>query len=126
MHIRMCERIGFFLLVIMFLFQCMLSFCELAIMFPFQGLFCCECFLFNVTTTCYNKSSNIVYKFLNPKPITFKVVCFLFLHQGFIEHVELCSNFYGCHLAIGFITMGYSYCCDGHCDNVCGMKLDKV
>jgi len=74
-------------------------------MFPFQGVFCCECFVFNATTTCYNKSSNIVYKFFNLEPITFKVVFFLFLHQCGIEHVELCNNFYGCRLVVGLITM---------------------
>jgi len=110
----------------------MLSFCEPTAMFPFQGVFCYECFVFNATTTCYNKSSDIVCKFLNPKPITFKVVffCFftnvLYCHQCGIEHVELCSNFYGCRMVVGFITMGFSCCCGGHCDNVCGMKLDKV
>jgi hypothetical protein len=34
--------------------------------------------------------------------------------------------FYGCCLVVGSITMGFSYCHGGHCDNVCGMKLDKV
>jgi hypothetical protein len=103
----------------------MLSFCEPTIMFPFQGVFCCECFVFNVTTTCYNKSSNIVCKFFNPGPITFKVVFFCFFTNVALNMLNYVIFLW---LSFGgwFRYYGFSYYHGGHCDNVCQMKLDKV